>query len=102
MSVELLPPGERPHLRVQAQFRWPALIDYQVHPVKVAVVEALRWVGGPLSAREIWLLGIGEPVYGTVAYHVKALVDLGFLKQSALSPARRTVEKFYVVLTPAT
>lgn len=96
MSIEVLRQGERPSLRRQPRFDWPALIDSQVHPVKVAVIEALRWVGGPLSAREVWLMGVGEPEYGTVAYHVKTLVDLGLLTHVASSPARGSVEKFHV------
>jgi hypothetical protein len=102
MTIKRLPPGERPHLQRQAEIRWQPLVDNDVHPVKVAVVEALRWVGGPLSAREIWLMGVGEPLYGNVAYHFKVLVDLGLLKQSAESPARGSAERFYVVTTPAT
>ena len=65
------------------------------------MIEALRWLGGPLSAREIWLLGVGEPKYGTVAYHVKALVDLGLLIQAAESPRRGSLEKFYVLTSAA-
>ncbi len=97
MTVELLPPGARPNLRGQPTFGWLALIDSQVHPVKVAVIEALQWVGGPLSAREIWLMGTGEPEYGTVAYHVKALLKLGLITLAAMSPARGSLEKFYVL-----
>jgi hypothetical protein len=101
MTVELLPPGVRPNLLGQSPFGWPALIDSQVHPVKVAVIEALQWVGGPLSAREIWLMGTGELEYGTVAYHVKALLKLGHITPTAMSPVRGSLEKFYV-LTHAT
>lgn len=101
MKVEVLPPGERPPLCRQSASGWPTLIDCQVHPVKVAVVETLRWVGGPLSARELWLVGVGEPVYGNVAYHVKTLVDLGLLIHTASTPARGTVEKFYVLTDAA-
>ncbi len=100
MTVEVLRPGERPSLRQQPSFDWTALIDAQVHPIKVAVVEVLRWIGGPLSARELWLIGVSDPVYGNVAYHVKCLVDDGLLIQTAKAPARGSVEKFYV-LTPA-
>jgi hypothetical protein len=101
MTVEVLPQGERPSLRRQPRFDWTALIDAQVHPIKVAVVEALRWVGGPLSARELWLIGVGEPVYGNVAYHVKTLADDGLLTQTAKAPARGSVEKFYVLTSAA-
>jgi hypothetical protein len=97
MTVETLPSGERPQLRRQSAPRWPTLIESQVHPVKVAVIEAMQWVGGPLSAREIWLMDVGEPAFGTVAYHVKTLVELGVLTHIANSPARGSVEKFHVL-----
>lgn len=92
-----LPAGERPPLRRQPGFPWPALIELHVHPVKVGVIEALRWVGGPVSAKELWRLGVGEPDYGIVAYHVKALADHSFLEHVAASPARGSAEKFYVL-----
>lgn len=40
---------------------------------------------------------IGEPKYGNVAYHVKALADLGFIQQTHKRPARGTMEKFYAL-----
>jgi predicted transcriptional regulator len=75
------------------------LIESQVNPVKVAVIEALHWVGGPLSAHEVWLMGVGAEL-STVAYHVKTLVDLGILTHVAEAPVRGSLEKFHV-LTPA-
>jgi hypothetical protein len=97
VAVETLAPDERPDLRGQSRFAWASLIDDQVHPVKVAVVEVLRLVGGPLSARDLWLIGVGEPAYSTVCYHVKALADLGLIEQTHRRPARGSVEKFYVI-----
>jgi len=101
MKIEVLPPGERPQLTRQHAFDWTALIERQVHPIKIAVLEALRWVGGPLSARELWLIGVGDPVYGTVAYHVKSLADEGLLIHTVSTPARGSVEKFYVLPSAA-
>jgi hypothetical protein len=101
MTVETLSPGERPKLRHQSTSGWPVLIESQVHPVKVAVIEVLRWVGGPLSAREVWLMGVGELDYGIVAYHVRSLVELGVLTHTANTPARGSVEKFHVLTRAA-
>jgi hypothetical protein len=95
-KIVALRPGERPRLVEQSPAAWHSLVDRQVHPIKVAAVEALRWVGGPLSAREIWLLGVGDPKYQNVAYHVKNLADIGLLEQTHETPNRGSVEKFYI------
>lgn len=97
MTVVLLPAGERPRLCPQPPVSWPSLIDCHIHPVKIATVEALRWIGGPLSAMELWLMKVGEPKYGNVAYHVKALADLGLIRQTHERSARGTMEKFYAL-----
>jgi hypothetical protein len=97
MTVVLLSAGERPQICSQPQVPWPSMISCHIHPLKIAAVEALRWIGGPLSAKELWLMGLGEPEYGNVAYHVKALVDLGLIQQTHERPARGTMEKFYVL-----
>jgi hypothetical protein len=96
-AIVRLPEGERPPLKRQPRVSWPSLIDYHVHPVQVAVVEAMRWIGGPLSARELWLVEVGEPAYQNVAYHVRVLVDLGLMEQTHKSAARGSEEKFYVL-----
>lgn len=93
----VLPAGERPRLYPQPLVPWPSLIECHIHPVKIAAVEALRWIGGPLSAKELWLMKVGEPKYGNVAYHVKALADLGLIEQTHARPARGTMEKFYAL-----
>jgi len=95
MTVVLLSADERPRLCTQPQVPWPSMISCHIHPLKIAAVEALRWIGGPLSAKELWLIGVGEPVYGNVAYHVKVLVDLGLIQQTHERPARGAMEKFY-------
>lgn len=97
VPVEVLPPGTRPPVLDQNPPALQALVDQQVHPVKIAVLEAFRWVGGPLSARELWRIGLGEPGYPNVAYHVKALSELGFIEVTHESPTRGVVEKFYAV-----
>lgn len=97
--VITIPAGERPPLRSQGPFCWSALIDQHVHPLKVAIVEALAWVGGPLSAKELWLLDVGDPNYGNVLYHLTAMIDLGVLRRTHESPARGSAEKFYVLVS---
>lgn len=62
---------------------WEAFIPQFVHPVKVAAVEALLWIGEPLSATQFAKLFSGkgerfrEP---NVRYHVRSLVKVGVLE----------------------
>jgi hypothetical protein len=98
-QVISLSSGDRPPVGVRLRrVPWPVLVDTHVHPVRLAVVEAFGWIGGPLSARELWLLGVGEPVYDNVAYHVRFLLELGLLRQTHRSKARGSHEKFYVLI----
>ena len=34
-------------------FNWGSLVPYLIHPVKVAIIEAMEWVEVPLSPREL-------------------------------------------------
>jgi hypothetical protein len=62
---------------------WEMFLPQFVHPVKVAVVEALLWIGQPVSAAQFTKLfggagaGFREP---NVRYHVRHLVTLGVLE----------------------
>lgn len=102
MTVERLAPGERPQLRRPRPFVWDRLIELEIHPVKIAVIETLRVIGGPLSARDLWLIGVGGGVgYQAVAYHVRALADCEITEQTHKVPARGSEEKFYVLRASA-
>jgi hypothetical protein len=62
---------------------WEAFLPHLVHPVKVAVVEALLSIGEPLSAAQLAELfrGEGEGFGETnVRYHSRHLVEVGILE----------------------
>lgn len=62
---------------------WEVFILQFVHPVKVAVVEALLWFGEPLSASQLALCFISEGEgfrESNVRYHVSHLVTVGVLE----------------------
>jgi hypothetical protein len=70
---------ERPDLddpqRVTTGFCWESLVAGTVHPVKVAIVEALLWLQTPLSATELSrLFGHGDYSLDSVLHHLKGLV----------------------------
>jgi hypothetical protein len=54
-----------------------------VHPLKVAIVEALLWIGEPLSAVQFGRVfrGVGDGFReSNVRYHVRHLVEVGVLE----------------------
>jgi hypothetical protein len=75
---------------------WPA-IARSVHPLKVSIVEAMEWVGEPLSPAELVRVLDRTAKLGTVAYHVKRLEELGALELSHTRPVRGALEHFYAV-----
>ena len=80
---------------------WLALFRLLVHPLKVAVVEALDQARQPLSATEIWLrVGMGDSTSEGLAYHVVSLADLGVLQVTGQRRVRGAVETYYY-FTPA-
>lgn len=83
-------------------FDWESLIPLFVHPVKVAVIEALSWIGRPLSTAELstMLAGRGHSL-GVVAYHVGRLAKLGVIEVTHERQARGARETFYFFPNPA-
>jgi hypothetical protein len=76
---------------------WESLIPHVLHPAKVAVIEALLWIGQPLSSKELTtLFGDEEEFYlGLVAYHVRQLAAFGLLEPVKSRQARGALEKYY-------
>src|SRR3954447_6710026 len=35
------------------QFNWESLVPHLIHPAKVAIIEAMKWIGVPVSPREL-------------------------------------------------
>jgi len=75
---------------------WEALVPRVVHPVKVAVIEALRWIGRPMSPTELVVVLDCKDFYlGLVAYHVGKLVELGAVEPVRERQVRGAIETFY-------
>jgi hypothetical protein len=79
-----------------ADFDWAAVISL-VHPLKVAIIEALRYVGRPMSASDFTnLLGGESKGLSYVSYHVRALAkDRVIEKVAEREGLRGPKEKFY-------
>jgi hypothetical protein len=63
---------------------WGALVPRLVHPTKVMVIEALRWIDRPLSASDLERVFDAGMSVSTISCHVTNLADIGILK-----PARK-------------
>jgi repressor of nif and glnA expression len=72
------------------EFCWSSLVASVVHPVKVAIIEALLWIEEPLSAAQIVRLfrGAGREFYDSnIRFHLSALVEMGLLEAACLQEA---------------
>jgi Helix-turn-helix domain len=78
------------------QFSWDVLVPHIVHPLKVSIVEALWWIGEPLSATDLMKV-IGDEKYGLshISYHMVKLANAGAIEVVGSRPVRGSLEKFY-------
>lgn len=76
-------------------FDWAALVPHVVHPLKVAIIEALVWIGEPLSPAELERVLDHQFGLSLVAYHVNKLVEAGVLQAVGSRPVRGAMETFY-------
>jgi DNA-binding transcriptional ArsR family regulator len=77
-------------------FTWDALVPHIVHPLKVTIIEALGWIGKPLSASDLTKV-IEDEKYGLshVSYHMVRLAQAGAIEVVRSRPVRGSLEKFY-------
>ncbi|HEX4668432.1 MAG TPA: helix-turn-helix domain-containing protein [Solirubrobacterales bacterium] len=85
----------------ELSFDWDALVPHVLHPLKVAIVEALGWVGKPLSATDLTKL-FDDDDFGLshVSYHLLKLAEAGAIKVVRRRKVRGSVEKFYFFAVP--
>jgi hypothetical protein len=74
---------------------WEPAFFSLIHPLKVASVEAFRFIGEPMSALLVYEV-LGRPAsFGTVAYHVRRLAEVGVLVELHVEPVRGAHERFF-------
>jgi len=75
---------------------WAWLVARTIHPIKVAIIEALRWIDRPATATDLWrsfdVEGFGQR---DVAYHARKLEKMGALVEVERVPFRFVTESFY-------
>jgi hypothetical protein len=86
-------------LKANAFPGWENFVPHFVHPVKVAIVEALLCTGEPLSAPQLGMLfrGAGTKFSeSNVRFHLARLVEIGMLMITPIELSGKSVyENFY-------
>jgi hypothetical protein len=77
------------------QFDWAQLVPHCIHPLKVAIVEAMLWIERPISPVELQKVFFEEFSLSLVAYHVTTLAQAGVLVQVGRQPVRGAMKRFY-------
>jgi hypothetical protein len=62
---------------------------------KVFIIEALRWIDQPLSARIIQLIMDGSASVALIAYHLRQLGALSVVEHVGDKVVRGAVQRFY-------
>ena len=77
------------------QFDWSELVPRIVHPLKVAIVEALTWIDTPMSPTELNRVLYQQSDLSLVAYHVRKLAEAGVITIVGQRPVRGALQTFY-------
>jgi hypothetical protein len=76
------------------EWNW-AVLSRLVHETKVQVLEALLWIGQPLSASDLENVFNGSPRHGLISFHMKGLAKAEILECVETRPVRGATEQFY-------
>jgi hypothetical protein len=79
-------------------FNWAWLVPRVIHPLRVAIIEALAYMDQPLSATDLQrLFGIEDLQLSLISYHVNQLKNAEVLVKVGQRQVRGAVERFYVL-----
>jgi hypothetical protein len=78
------------HSKAKADVDWTSLVVQVVHPLKVAIIETLRWMDEPLSRADLGEL-LADAGYDpeAIRYHADALIELQMLEAVTEGMAKR-------------
>ncbi len=77
------------------RFDWGSLVPHVIHPLKVAIIEALLWVEQPLSATDFRKLLNERFSTPRISYHLVKLAETDALELTQQQQVRGVIEKFY-------
>lgn len=77
------------------RFDWDALIPHAINPTKVLIIEAMQWIGRPLSASDLERVFDGKIGLSAVSYHLKSLRKWEAVRRVRKRQVRGAVESHY-------
>jgi len=72
-----------------------------VHPTKVQILEAMRWIAQPLAASELAEVFDGELNLPGISYHMTSLANFGVLREVEKYQVRGVWKRRYVFTSAA-
>ncbi|HEX6153471.1 MAG TPA: hypothetical protein VFZ19_08120 [Solirubrobacterales bacterium] len=87
--------------QLPAQFDWEALVPLLVHPAKVEIIEAMGWIGEPLSATDLDRILSGQLGVSLVSYHLRKLAELKAIEKVRQEHVRGAIQTFYALRDPS-
>lgn len=76
-------------------FDWAMLVPHVVHPLQVAIVEALWWIDRPLAASDLELVFERRFGLSLISYHVLQLRKAEVLEEVAREQVRGALKRLY-------
>jgi hypothetical protein len=89
------PDGEETMSGGASELDWSALVPHFVHETKVWVIEAMRWIDRPLSARELAKISDECKSISIFEHHLLSLVKAGGVNRVSRQRVRGTQENRY-------
>lgn len=78
-------------------FSWDELVPLLVHPLRVAIIEALRHIGEPLSTADLQEVTEEDCSLSVVSYHLVTLARVGAVEIVRRRQLGATTERFYAL-----
>jgi hypothetical protein len=76
--------------RSENPVNWTMLVPKLVNPAKVTIIEAMLWIGRPMSATELEKVACGDTALKSFSYHLKRLAKEGVLEVVGKLKARKS------------
>jgi repressor of nif and glnA expression len=76
-------------------FDWTVLVPFFIHPVRVEIIEAMHWIGEPLSASDLNKVLEGRFGSPYISYHLLKLAEVKVIEKVRERQVRGAMEKFF-------
>jgi hypothetical protein len=85
------------------RFNWETFVSRALHPIQLAMVEALIFIGLPISPGDLsQMYGEDECTPSHTGYHIKFLVDHDIIELFDTEQVRGTTRHLYVLVPTLT